>query len=127
MSASANLSYLVHHETGHQWFYGIVGNDQANEPFTDEAVTDFLARYVLGQQRASRCSTARLDLSIYRTRSACYYEIVYIQGGNFLDDLRRTMGNRPRSGPGSVTTSPRTASSSPRRRRCSTRSTTTRP
>ncbi len=48
---TANLSYLVHHETGHQWFYGIVGNDQANEPFTDEAVTDFLARHVLGQRR----------------------------------------------------------------------------
>ena len=90
---SANLSYLVHHETAHQWFYGIVGNDQAAEPFTDEAVTDFLARYVLGQRRASRCSTARLDLSIYRYSSACYYEIVYIQGGNFVDDLRRRMGH----------------------------------
>ena len=27
--ASANLRYLVTHETAHQWFYGIVGNDQA--------------------------------------------------------------------------------------------------
>lgn len=89
---SANISYLVHHETGHQWFYGIVGNDQAAEPFTDEAVTDYLARYVLGQRRASRCSTARLDLSIYSYSSACYYEIVYIQGGNFLHDLRTRMG-----------------------------------
>jgi hypothetical protein len=92
--ASANLSYLVHHETGHQWFYGIVGNDQSTEPFTDEAATDFLARYVLGQRRASRCSKARLDLSIYKYSSACYYEIVYIQGGNFLDDLRKKMGNK---------------------------------
>jgi hypothetical protein len=90
---SSNLSYLVHHETAHQWFYGIVGNDQAYEPFTDEAVTDFLARYVLGQKRASSCSTARLDLSIYSYSSSCYYEIVYIQGGNFIDDLRRTMGS----------------------------------
>ena len=90
---TANLSYLVHHETGHQWFYGIVGNDQANEPFTDEALTDFLARHVLGQRRASRCSTARLDLSIYKYSSACYYEIIYIQGGNFLNDLRNRMGN----------------------------------
>lgn len=90
---SSNLAYLVHHETAHQWFYAIVGNDQAYEPFTDEAVTDFLARYVLGQKRASRCSTARLDLSIYRYSSSCYYEVVYIQGGNFIDDLRRTMGS----------------------------------
>jgi hypothetical protein len=90
---SANLSYLVHHETAHQWFYGMVGSDQAYEPFTDEAVTDFLARYVLSQRRSSRCSTGRLDLSIYRYSTACYYEVVYIQGGNFIDELRRRMGS----------------------------------
>ena len=91
--ASSNVSYLVTHETGHQWFYGIVGNDQAAEPFTDEAATDFLARYVLGNRRGSRCSTARLDLSIYKYSSTCYYEVIYIQGGNFLDDIRKRMGN----------------------------------
>jgi hypothetical protein len=91
--ASANVRYLVTHETGHQWFYGIVGSNQANEPYTDEAATDFLARYVLSMRRASRCSAARLDLSIYRYSSTCYYEVIYIQGGNFLDDLRRRMGS----------------------------------
>jgi hypothetical protein len=90
---SANLAYLVHHETAHQWFYGLVGADQANEPFTDEAMADFLARHVLGTRRASRCGTARLDLSIYRYSSACYYEVVYIQGGNFINDLRVRMGS----------------------------------
>jgi hypothetical protein len=90
---AGNLAYLVHHETAHQWFYGIVGADQANEPFTDEAVADFLTRHVLGTRRASRCATARLDLSIYRYSNACYYEVVYIQGGNFLNDLRVRMGS----------------------------------
>ncbi|HEY7591451.1 MAG TPA: hypothetical protein VH723_10690 [Candidatus Limnocylindrales bacterium] len=90
---SSNLAYLVHHETAHQWFYGIVGGDQANEPFTDEAMADFLTRRVLGTRRASRCATARLDLSIYRYSNACYYEVVYIQGGNFIDDLRVRMGS----------------------------------
>jgi hypothetical protein len=91
--ASANIRYLVTHETGHQWFYGIVGSNQADEPYTDEAATDFLARYVLSMRRASRCSAARLDLSIYRYSSTCYYEVIYIQGGNFLDDLRRRVGS----------------------------------
>jgi len=91
--ARTNLAYLVTHETGHQWFYSLVGNDQARQPFADEAATDFLARYTLGLRRASRCSTARLDLTIYRYSGACYYEIVYIQGGNFIDDLRRRMGS----------------------------------
>ena len=90
---AGSLQYLVAHETGHQWFYGIVGNDQARQPYADEAATDFVARYVLGDRRGSRCANSRLDLSIYRYSSSCYYEIVYIQGGNFLDDLRKTMGS----------------------------------
>ncbi len=89
----ANLRYLVAHETAHQWFYGIVGNDQAREPFTDEAAADFMARYVTGTKRASRCSTGRLDLDIYHYTSACYYERVYIQGGNLLDTARTRMGS----------------------------------
>jgi hypothetical protein len=90
---TANLKYLVYHETAHQWFYGIVGNDQAYEPYNDEAAADFLARYAMSAKRASRCSTARLDLSIYAYSSGCYYEVIYIQGGNFLDDLRKSMGS----------------------------------
>ena len=92
-TGAANLSYLVAHETGHQWFYGIVGNDQARQPFADEAATDFVARYVLGLRRASGCSTARLDLTIYQYSRACYYEDIYIQGGNLLDDTRKRMGS----------------------------------
>ena len=90
--ASSNLRYLAAHETAHQWFYGIVGNDQAYEPFTDEAMADFLARDVLGLKRASRCSTGRLDLSIYQYTSACYYERIYIQGGNLIDTARQKIG-----------------------------------
>jgi len=91
-TGSGNLSYLVAHEVAHQWFYGLVGNDQAREPFADEATADFLARYVLASKRASRCSAQPLDRSIYRYGSACYYEVVYIQGGNVLDDIRRRIG-----------------------------------
>ncbi len=90
---SANLRYLVTHETAHQWFYGIVGNDQARNPFADEAAADFMARYTLGLRRGSQCSTARLDRMIYDYSSACYYEAIYIQGGNLLDDVRKRMGS----------------------------------
>lgn len=91
--AASNLRYLATHETAHQWFYGLVGNDQAFEPFTDEAAADFAARSILGMRRGSRCSTGRLDLRIYQYSSSCYYERIYIQGGNLLDDARRLMGS----------------------------------
>jgi len=89
---SASLPYLVTHEVAHQWFYALVGNDQARDPFADEAAADMVARYVLGTRRSSHCSAAALDRTIYRYSSSCYYETVYIQGGNLLDDARRKMG-----------------------------------
>jgi hypothetical protein len=91
--ASSNLRYLAAHETAHQWFYGIVGNDQAKQPFADEAAADFVARSILGLKRASRCATATLDRTIYEYSAACYYEKIYIQGGNLLDAARRKMGS----------------------------------
>jgi hypothetical protein len=90
---AANLRYLAAHETAHQWFYGIVGNDQSKAPFADEAAADFAARSVLGLRRASRCATATLDRTIYEYSAACYYEKIYIQGGNLLDDARHRMGS----------------------------------
>jgi hypothetical protein len=88
-----NLAYLVHHETAHQWFYGLVGNDQQAEPFTDEAAADLLARTVLGTLRKSRCPMAALDQSITAYSETCYYEVIYVQGGLVLDEIRRKMGN----------------------------------
>jgi hypothetical protein len=87
------LPWLVSHEVAHQWFYGLVGNDQARQPFADEAMGDFLARYITGTWRASRCATAPLDRSIYRYSAACYFEVIYVQGGRLLDGLRRRMGS----------------------------------
>jgi hypothetical protein len=90
---SGNLRYLLAHETAHQWFYGLVGNDQARMPFVDEAMVDFVARDITGTRRSSRCSTDTLDRSIYRYSRTCYYEVIYIQGGNLLNTVRLRMGS----------------------------------
>jgi hypothetical protein len=90
--SGTHLRWLVTHETAHQWVYGLVGSDQARKPFADEAMADELARYVSGIRQASRCATARLDLSIYAYSRACYFEIIYVQGSTFLDGLRKKMG-----------------------------------
>jgi hypothetical protein len=91
--ASGRLPWLVSHEVAHQWFYGIVGNDQAREPFADEAMADFLARYLTGTRRASRCAADTLDRPIYAYSASCYFEVIYVQGGLVLDGLRRRMGS----------------------------------
>jgi len=91
-TSSLNREYLVFHEVAHQWFYGLVGNDQQAQPFADEAAADLLARTTLDSLRGSRCSRAPLDRPITGYSSGCYYEVVYVQGGSVLDSIRRQMG-----------------------------------
>ena len=35
------LESTTAHEVGHQWFYNLVGNDQLDEPWLDEALTQY--------------------------------------------------------------------------------------
>jgi hypothetical protein len=87
-----NRTYAIYHEVANQWFGGLVGNDQRSEPFADEGPADLLARTSLGTLRTSRCSRAALDRSIASYSRLCYYEVVFVQGGKLLDDLRARMG-----------------------------------
>ena len=88
-----NRTYAIYQGVAHQWFYGLVGNDQRAEPFADEGPSDLLARTVLHTLRASRCGQTALDKPIARYPASCYYEVVFVQGGRVLDDLRRRMGS----------------------------------
>ena len=46
-SRSDTLELTVVHETAHQWFYGLVGSDQVNQPWQDEALCQYaMLRYV---------------------------------------------------------------------------------
>jgi hypothetical protein len=92
-TTSSILPDLVAHEVAHQWFFALVGNDQALQPFADEGPAEFMARTLLGAFPASRCSTTRLDLSVYRYSLACYYQAIYIGGADLLESLRQTMGD----------------------------------
>jgi hypothetical protein len=87
-----DVASFVVHEVAHQWFYGVVGSDQVAEPFADESVTEFLTLTLVGGFGPSECRKARLDLSVYAYSTDCYYEAMYVQGPNFLDALRRDIG-----------------------------------
>jgi hypothetical protein len=84
-------SWEVAHETAHQWFYASVGNDQAYEPFADEAVSDFISRDYLNQWASSQCAQGRLDHTVYSIGS-CYPWVVYVQGNLYLRKYRTDVG-----------------------------------
>ncbi len=87
-----NRTYAVYHTIAQQWFYGLVGSDQRADPFAEEAPADLLARTALGTFRATRCPRQALDGPISAYSRSCYYEVVFVQGGLLLDDLRRRIG-----------------------------------
>ena len=105
------LSYLIAHEVTHQWFYGVVGDDQVREPWLDEAFATYLPerfyaeRYPsVFQERWARFrarladETARLgarpiDAGVNDFRDeGVYFAVVYRRGAAFLDELRTTLG-----------------------------------
>jgi hypothetical protein len=101
-------SYLVAiaaHETAHQWWFGLVGNDQALEPWLDEAMCTFTERlyyelihpdaldWWLEYRVAYYQPQGWVDLSIYDSSSyRAYRDAVYLNGMNFLAELRDLVG-----------------------------------
>jgi hypothetical protein len=92
-TSSRLLPWTVTHETGHQWFYAVVGNDQVTQPFADEAVVDFMARNLTDTwaKSPSRCGTQDLDRSISYYGS-CYAWVIYVQGNLYLRDYYNYVG-----------------------------------
>lgn len=108
-SAAALMEGVVAHEVGHQWFYSLIGNDQVNEPWLDEALAQYatLIYYndIYGQGSADgfRSSLQRrwarinqADIPIGRpVRDYSveeYSAIVYGRGPLFIEALAETMG-----------------------------------
>jgi hypothetical protein len=103
------LEAVVAHEVAHQWFYSLVGNDQIDEPWVDEAMAQFLTLIyysdVYGSGRAAdfRGSLerrwARVDradipigLPVKAYSPGEYSAIVYGRGPLFIEELAETLG-----------------------------------
>ncbi len=87
------LPWAVTHETGHQWFYAVVGNDQVTQPFADEAVVDFMARNLVDRWAKSprSCGVQNLDGSV-SSYGSCYPWVIYVQGNLYLRDYYDYVG-----------------------------------
>lgn len=105
------LIAIAAHETAHQWWYGIVGSDQANEPWLDEALSTYCERlyyeryspeflpwwwqYRIDYYRPS----GWVDTSVYNPQGSLqtyqdYRNAVYLNGARFLEDLRQLIGDQ---------------------------------
>ena len=104
------LVAIAAHETAHQWWYGSIGNDQAHEPWLDEALCTYsehlyFERYypeVLDwwwQYRIDYYNPRGwVDTSVYNPQGTLqtyqdYRNAVYLNGAHFLEDLRELVGD----------------------------------
>ncbi|MGW5283604.1 M1 family aminopeptidase [Streptomyces collinus] len=90
------------HEIGHQWWYGIVGDDEYNSPWLDEAFTDYSTDLALGKTGTGCWNSVSWDSSAEKiTNSMAYWDahssrystVVYGYGKCALHDLRRVLGD----------------------------------
>jgi len=108
------LESTVAHEVAHQWFYNLVGNDQVDEPWLDEALTQYATLLYFGDEhgpagaQAFRASLegrwehsdgekipVGLPVAAYSQGGqypGTYGAIVYGRGALFFEALRDEMG-----------------------------------
>ena len=117
------LDFVVTHELGHEWWYALISNDQAEAPWLDEAFASY-AEEAAGAQghpwcrrpgRGTRLVTR--GTAFFRARSFRGYGAVYSEGACLLDLLRAPHRRARASTRRCATTRSRTATAGRRRRR----------
>jgi hypothetical protein len=100
------LTAIAVHEAAHQWWYGVVGNDQAHEPWLDEALCTYsellFYEYIYPDALPWWWTyrvyyyepSGRIDGSIYDYPGfRPYRDAVYLNGAVFLHELRQEIGD----------------------------------
>jgi len=104
------LVAIAAHETAHQWWYGLVGNDQALEPWLDEALCTYSERLFFEHSNPTALDwwwayrvdyyepRGKIDISIYEAQGEfqnyrAYRDVVYLQGAHFFEELRKLIGD----------------------------------
>lgn len=92
-------STLIAHEVAHQWWYGLVGNDQINEPWLDEGLATWSANQYLKEVelRATKGASASKNVKLGKSLSQMgskqnYYDTAYQGGEAFWYGLETELG-----------------------------------
>jgi hypothetical protein len=93
-------STALAHELAHQWWYGIVGNDEYNDPWLDEGFTDYATDLYFDKTGAG-CAVTWQSPAEKLTNSMAYWDghtgrygtVIYGYGKCTLHDLRRLIGD----------------------------------
>jgi aminopeptidase N len=89
------LKDLIYHEILHQWFYGILGVDQLNEPFLDEGLVTFFTYYLsntLDKNCAFDSNLFNMKLCDYANKSM-YLQLAYANSSNYINSLYQKYGH----------------------------------
>jgi len=112
-SEGGYLEVTVVHEAAHQWWYNLIGDDQVDEPWLDEALATYSSIVFFEEEESAAAGESLLryyrgsyqamvdggqDAPVNRPVGAYdenqYYAIVYAKGALFFDALRREVGDR---------------------------------
>jgi len=106
-SAKSNMVAIGVHEIAHNWWFGLVGNDQALEPWLDEAMAVYSERIFYEYNYPSYNDwwwnfrvnyfnpSGWVDTTIYESGTfRLYTNASYLNGAYFLEDLRERIGDR---------------------------------
>jgi hypothetical protein len=95
IGASNYPRLFVDHETAHQWFYSLVGNDQARDPWLDEALATWAQTRLRGPElprppsAPPRAATRHVGapMSYWNRHGRWYFYGVYDEGVRALSSL----------------------------------------
>ena len=75
------VEFLVAHEVAHQWWYGLVGNDQRRHAFLDEGLAEYAAALYFERQHGAESAEQQVNLGL-RLR---YAAMVFAGGDEIVD------------------------------------------
>jgi hypothetical protein len=97
---STTSQTAVVHELAHQWWYGIVGDDEYSSPWLDESFADYATDLYFGQTGsgcgitwASSAENLTNPMAYWDAHSSRYSTVVYGYGKCTLHDLERLLGS----------------------------------